>query len=400
MTTTATDILPEMRRLAARFQLARMGIVFAWTAVLIYAASNSIVTSLVDIGATASGDSLRNPITFPNLLLLGSMLSLVPLALIFRRDLTRTNLRRLRPHDWRVLTLSAFLSSALTPGLFFFALSQTSVTNVVLVSRIEPPLFLLAAWLILNERFSARAMIAGLVALCGALVIIGMGDGRAIHDFGTGEWAAIAATLSYIASTLVARKGLRDVPMGIFAVYRTFAGSAMYVALAMVLYGPDVFRDILSPILWSWIWLYTGIVIVLGQVAWNLALKYAASGDIALATSFSPLAAIIIAMALLGEDPGAGLLPGAALIGLAILIGRGLLGSGPDIPATITAIMRPSKPATYAAPRISHPIPLARIGARWKTLAPNTAAPPGQRRWSPDDTDFLRIVLSRVGGSQ
>jgi len=46
--------------------------------------------------------------------------------------------------DWRMLTLSAFLSSALTPGLFFYALAHTSVTNVVLVSRIEPPLFLLA----------------------------------------------------------------------------------------------------------------------------------------------------------------------------------------------------------------------------------------------------------------
>ncbi|WP_428512872.1 DMT family transporter [Roseovarius sp.] len=379
MTTAATDILPKRRRPAARLPLARMGIVFAWTAVLIYAASNSIVTYLVDIGATASGDSLRNPITFPNLLLLGSLLSLVPLALLFRRDLTRANLRKLRAREWRVLTLSAFLSSALTPGLFFYALSQTSVTNVVLISRIEPPLFLLAAWLILNERFSARAMIAGLVALCGALVIIGMGDGGAAHDFGTGEWAAIAATLSYIASTLVARKGLRDVPMGIFAVYRTLAGSAMYVVLAMAIYGPDVFRDIFSPILWSWIWLYTGIVIVLGQVAWNLALKYADSGDIALATSFSPLAAIIIAMALLGEDPGAGLLPGAALIGLAILIGRDLLGRGPDIPATIAAIMRPPRPQTYAAPHITHPIPLARIGARWKTLAPNTAAPPGPK---------------------
>ena len=45
-------------------------------------------------------------------------------------------------------------------------------------------------------------------------------------------------------------------------------------------------------------------------------------GDVSLATSFSPLAAILIAMVLLGEDPGPGLLPGGAIILLAIGLGQ------------------------------------------------------------------------------
>lgn len=381
MAVLATDITVPKDSFAARVPLARLGVIFAWVAVIIYAASNSIVTQLVDIGAAATVAGARNPITYPNLLLLGSLLSVVPLAILFRRDLTRYNLRRLQPRDWRVLTLSAFLSSALTPGLFFYALAHISVTDLVLITRIEPPLFLLAAWLVLKERFSRRAMSAGLVALTGAIVIIGMGEGRGLGAFGHGEWAAVAATLSYITSTLVARKGLRDVPMGIFAVYRTLAGAAMYVGLAMILYGPDVFQDILSPVLWNWIWVYTGIVIVLGQVAWNLALKYAGSGDITLATSFSPLAAILIAMLLLGETPGPGLMPGAALIGLAILIGRGLFTGGPDLPAPIPAWPAASGISTrYAKPSgLCHPLSLARIGDHWKTLAPNIDAPPGRR---------------------
>ena len=81
-------------------------------------------------------------------------------AVIFRRELTVTNIRSLTPKNWGLLGLSAFLSSALTPGLFFYAIANTSVTNVVLISRIEPPLFLLASWLILHERFSRRAMSA------------------------------------------------------------------------------------------------------------------------------------------------------------------------------------------------------------------------------------------------
>ena len=85
----------------------------------------------------------------------------------------------------------------------------------------------------------------------------------------------------------------------------------------------DAFRDIFSPVLWTWIWLYAGIVIVLAQVTWNLALKHAPSDVLSLATSFSPLAAILIAMVLLGESAGPGFLPGAALILVAIALNHG-----------------------------------------------------------------------------
>lgn len=315
-TTVSGPLLPQ------RLPFARFGVLFAWIAVVIYAASNSIVTQLVDIGAMNPVGNGRNAITYSNLLLLGSLLSVVPMAVLFRKDLTRCNIQRLKPRDWRVMTLSAFLSSALTPGLFFFALANTTVTNVVLISRIEPPLFLLAAWVLLNERFSPRTMIAGLVALTGAVVMISMNESGGMMGLGIGEWAAAAATLSYIASTLVTRKGLQDVPMGIFSVYRTIVGAGIYFVLAILIFGPDTFRDLLSPVLWSWIWVYAGVVIVFGQIAWNLALKHASSSDLALATSFSPLAAILIAMLLLGENPGAGLVPGAILISIAIFIGR------------------------------------------------------------------------------
>ncbi len=318
-----TDIWLAIRRLP----MARWGLICAWTAVLIYAASNSIVAMLVDIGAANPVEQGRNAITYMNLLLLGSLLSVIPMVILFRRDWTRANIARLTRRDWRMLTLSAFLSSALTPGLFFYALAHTSVTNVVLVSRIEPPLFLLAAWLVLNERVCRRTMAAGLIGLAGAVVMIGMRDGGELRALGTGEWATVAATLSYVASTLVTRMSLRDIPLGIFSIYRTIMGAAIYFVMVSAFFGPQVFRDILSPMLWQYIWLYAGVVIVLGQLTWNMALKYARASELSLATSFSPLAAILIAMVLLGESAGPGLLPGAALIVLAIAIGNGLISA-------------------------------------------------------------------------
>lgn len=63
----------------------------------------------------------RNAITFCNLLALGSAISLIPMIFLFHKDWTRDKLRALTRKDWGVLTLSAILSSALTPALFLCA---------------------------------------------------------------------------------------------------------------------------------------------------------------------------------------------------------------------------------------------------------------------------------------
>ena len=299
-----------------------IGAACAWLAVLVYASSNSIVTLLVEIGKQNPVNGWRNAITYCNLLFLGSLMSILPMVLIFHRDWTRENLSKLTKRDWGLLTVSAFLSSALTPGLFFYALEHTTVTNVVLVGRIEPPLFLLATWLFLNERLNPWALLAGLVALVGAVVMISMRGNGALFRFGSGELATIAATLSFIASTIVTRTGLQGVPLGIFSIYRTILGTIIYFFLAMYIFGPRHFQDLFQPVVLKWTWIYALVVIVIGQFSWNLGLKYARSGDVSLATSFSPLAALVFAMILLGEDPGPGLVPGGLIILAAIAIGQ------------------------------------------------------------------------------
>lgn len=298
-----------------------LGAGLVWVAVIIYAASNSIVSLLADIGRQHPVMG-RNAVTLCNLLFLGSLISLVPMFFMFYKDLTVEKLKRLSRRDWTMLTLSGILSSAVTPALFFIALDHTTVTNVVLVGRIEPPLFLLASWLFLKEALDPWAFVAGLVALVGAVVIVLLNDEGVAFTLGKGEVATIFATISFIAGTLVTRAGLKDIPLGIFSIYRTILGTIIYYFLALYLYGPNHFQDVFSPVVLAWVWVYAILVIIIGQFCWNIGLKYARSGDVSLATSFSPLAALLIAMLLLGEDPGAGLIPGGLVILVAIGIGQ------------------------------------------------------------------------------
>ena len=57
------------------------------------------------------------------------------------------------------------------------------------------------------------------------------------------------------------------------------------------------------PLVWEYVWIYALIVVIGGQFAWALALKHARSGDVSLATSFTPLAGILIAMVLWARIP-------------------------------------------------------------------------------------------------
>jgi len=58
------------------------------------------------------------------------------------------------PNDWGVLAVVSVLASALAPALIFTAIEFTTVTNVVLVSRIEPPIFLLLSFLFIIEKIA------------------------------------------------------------------------------------------------------------------------------------------------------------------------------------------------------------------------------------------------------
>ena len=299
------------------------GIMLCWVAVLIYAASNSVVTLLVQIGDANRGNG-HNVITFANLLVLGSLISLIPMIFFFWRDWTADNLRSLNSRDWVFLVIATVLSSALTPGLFFFALENTTVTNVVIAGRIDPPLFMLLAAFFLKEKLDLWGFSGALIILVGAVVILALKDHGIGFVLGKGEIAAIVATLSFTISTIIARRTLKHIPLGVFSIFRTVLGTLIYVLFNVFFSGHHQFHDMFQPVLLKWIWVYAVLVIIIGQFTWNLGLKYASASDVALATSFSPVAAISIAVILLGEDPGSGFLPGTIII----FIGIGLAQFG------------------------------------------------------------------------
>ena len=288
-----------------------------WVSLLIFAASNSVVALLSQLGAMHPIDG-RNAISFCNLLFVGNLCAFLSLSVIYWKSWTRNNLTALTGRDWAHLLIVAVLSGALAPTLVFFALDQTTVTNVLLMGRIEPPLLLLCSAVFFKEKVDRWAVIGTVITIAGALVIFGLQYYDDPMAFGVGEVYAGAAAVIWVVVTLVSVQYLHHVPIGIFSTIRNLIGAVVFAAIVLVLWGPDHFQDALSPFLWKWMLVYGGIIIVTGQLLWYKGIAMTSASQVSLASAFTPVAGVIFAVLLLGETVSLAIVIGGSIIVLGI----------------------------------------------------------------------------------
>ncbi|MEH2452621.1 DMT family transporter [Nostoc sp.] len=284
------------------------GQTYLWLAMLIFAASGAVTRKLTEIGAEHFIGN-RNPISFCNVLFVGNLCALILLILIYGRQWNKATLKQLSSQDWVSLTAVAILSGGLAPGLIFQAFALTGVNNVILVGRLEPPLTLaLSVWL-LRERVNIWEFIGAIAAFVGVILTIilqpptenmmNMGG----FGLGIGELLAAAGSVAIAASTIIGKKHLSQIPLGIYSIFRTALGTVIFFLIALVVYGSDHFANVLSPFLWQWMFLYGGLIVVIGQSFWIKGLKTSTVSMASLVSSFSPIVGILAAYLILGEAP-------------------------------------------------------------------------------------------------
>jgi len=108
----------------------------------------------------------------------------------------------------------------------------------------------------------------------------------------------------------------------VFTVFRTGRGAVIFFVAAVYLFGIGHFQDVLAPFVWQWTALYAVLIVVGGQLAWFKGLRSCPTAQVSLATSFSPVAGVLIAYLLLGEEPGTAVLIGGAVIMAGIAVAQ------------------------------------------------------------------------------
>lgn len=311
-----------------------------WVSILIYAASNSVVAKIGQLGAMHPING-HNPISFCNLLFAGNLIAGITLFLVYRKDWRFDIIKATPFKDWICMFVIILMSGVLAPAFFFIALMTTDVTNVVLISTLDVPLTLIFAFLMFREKPSHYGFWGALVATLGIVAIFALNTGPmtnemtmmtldvgnpAVNHFlqtfpKAGEILTGLATLMGVIAILLSRKLLESVSVGVFSVFRMLAGLILFSIIVLSVFGPHHFDDLFSPFLWIWMVVYGAIIIVFGQITWFKGIKGgASSSDISVATALTPIAGTLFAFIILREIPSTAQYIGGGIIILGIII--------------------------------------------------------------------------------
>lgn len=341
-----------MKPLAAHFSTTLASIpslVYLWTAVLIFAASTAVTRKITQIGAEHLVNG-HNPISLCNVLFVGNLCALATLTVVFGKQWNRRNVRSLHRSDWISLGLIGVLAGALAPALIFAALETTNVTSVVLIGRLEAPLTLAFSVCFLRSRVNLWTVSGSVVSFLGVAVtailnrqgpMVTMMGGL---QMGRGELMTAIAALMLAIATIISKRQLQNIPLGIFNLVRTAVGTIIFFFLARTLYGSQHFAEVFSPFLWQWMLLYGAVIVVAGQLCWFAGLRGSTTAESTLANSLNPIAAVAMAYIILGEVPSMAQYVGGGVI----LVGIGLsfVGTLRDLRDRATRSMTPDRQMT------------------------------------------------------
>jgi len=311
----------------------RSGRLYLMIAIAIFGTANAVIRKLTDIGAeNLIGD--RNPISFCNVLFVGNLCALLLLIAVYQGQWRGPALRQISLRQWLTLTVVAVLSAAVVPTLVFTALSITAVNNVILIGQIDAPLVLGLSVLLLGDRVNRWVVAGAVLAFIGValtvliqppaaemaelmpnnkMVEMGMG-GNMSFKVGLGELLTLLSAVFKAIANLISKVSLKQIPLGIFNVFRVAVGTVFFFIATVVLYGPGHFMDAASPFLWKWMLFYGAVIVVGGQLAWFTGLKRSSASEVSFATAFNPLVGVLAAFLLLGELPRLGQYIGGAVI--------------------------------------------------------------------------------------
>ena len=141
-----------------------------WISILIFAASNSVVAKIGQLGAMHPING-RNPISFCNLFFAGNLIAGITLLAVYRKDWHPDSIKAVPFKIWCSMLLIILMSGVVAPAFFFIALMMTEVTNVVLISTLDVPLSLIFAFLMFRERPGGFGAVGALVSTLGIVAI-------------------------------------------------------------------------------------------------------------------------------------------------------------------------------------------------------------------------------------
>lgn len=278
----------------------------------------SIVALMHQVGERHLVDG-RNPVSFCNVLFISQLVSLATFLVLFHRDLTRENFRKITRRKWSCLFSYVILGSVITQMLYFFSLDYTSVASIVLISSMQIPLAAFVnAWLF-KETLERRQMGGHVLIFIGIFAPFLIATQTA--TFSSARWGdvlAFFAMLCGVANGIFA-KYLSDLPLGVIGVVASGASAVFFFCFASIYFGPEHFQDLLVPYVWELVFVYAIMLVVSRHIIRQLSFRQSSNQAINTISASYPALAVIAAYLIASQIPTYGQMLGIVLVVAGIL---------------------------------------------------------------------------------
>lgn len=224
--------------------------------------------------------------------LMFSVLLMLPLFLMkYRMELTKV-----KKIDW-LLASTAGIFLAFHFILWFESLTYTSVASSTVLVTLQPIFAFAGAYFFYKERFSVKAILSGVVAVLGSL-LISWGDFRVSGLALIGDMLAIIACgliTAYLLLGQTVRKRLSSITYTFIVYSASTITLFIYAWAAGNSFGPYPASD------WIYFILLAIFPNLLGHSLFNWSLRWVSTTTISMAILLEPIGAALLAYWLLGE---------------------------------------------------------------------------------------------------
>lgn len=207
-----------------------------------------------------------------------------------------------------VLLYVAVVANVLGDVAFFFALTQVSVVNAVLIGYMQPIFIVLMGFLILKEDRLSKFDYIGIMFMIGGGILVATKtlENLLALRLGTyGDLVVLTATIAWSTTTIAVRKYLRDQNAGVITFYRFLFAALLFIAYLFSTSGlatANMYQ------------IAVGIVVGVGTILYIEGLKRIKAAEVSALELSTPLFAAVFGFIFLGELISAIQISGMALL--------------------------------------------------------------------------------------
>jgi drug/metabolite transporter (DMT)-like permease len=220
---------------------------------------------------------------------------------------------------WHVVWLGVLGNTLYQLG-FVLGLARSTATNISLIASAAPAVVAILGAAMGLERTTARTRLGIAFGIGGVLVVVLARPAAAVLEARIGDLFMVGALLCWSAYTVGLRR-LSGMSALRVTAWTTYTGTP-----GLLLAGaPELLRvqwRAVDPSVWGALAYATALSLVLAYLIWNASVRAVGATRTAIYMCVTPLVAVLVAWAALGERPGVLHVAGGALIALGVVLTR------------------------------------------------------------------------------